>query len=185
MQRQDDERKSRYSTKRKENRRTFGRFSESAINPSLQISLSLPLPQTHGLSTYAIILFIKSPLRYVKIDLIRLLIIGITVEKEIKKKRYERSTDERKERTVRKREKKAKRREDVKGMENARTRKSREDRSWRESREVGAGGVMAGAGGGAATLWRLQRRDAPVMLAPYTYTFQPPMSHPPTIFTYT
>lgn len=184
MQRQDDERKSRYSIKRKENRRTFGRFYELAINPSLQISLSLPLPQAHGLSTYSIILFIKSPLRYVKIDLIGLLIIGITVEKEIKKKRYGRSTDERKERTVRESEKKAKRR-DAKGMENARTRKSREDRSWRESREVGAGGVMAGAGGGAATLWRLQRRDAPVMLAPYTYTFQPPMSHPPTIFTYT
>lgn len=38
---------------------------------------------------------------------------------------------------------------------------------------------MTGAGGGAATLWRLQRRDAPVMLAPYTYTSQPPVAlHP-------
>lgn len=98
--------------------------------------------------------------------------------------------DERQERVVgggeRERERKRNiNRREAKGMANGRTRKRREERSWRESREVGAGGVMAGAGGGAATLWRLQRRDAPVMLAPCTYTSQPPTSLPLTIFTYT
>lgn len=108
----------------------------------LRISLSLSLPRTHSLSTYSIILFIKSPLRYIKIDLTRLLIIGITIEKEINKKRYERSTDERKERTVQEREKKP--REEM-------------QREWRTLERGRVGKIGVGENRGRwvlAALWR-------------------------------
>lgn len=45
----------------------------------------------------------------------------------------------------------------------------RGDRGEKVRKGVSAGGVMAGAEGGAATLWRLQRRDAPLMLAACTH----------------
>lgn len=50
-------------------------------------------------------------------------------------------------------------------------RRGRETEGLREKRakRVSAGGVMAGAEGGAATLWRLRRRDAPLMLAACTH----------------